>query len=298
MNKEKNLVLILLLIMLSAQCLAVIDVNMDGLSSTAKASKRNIDNADAAVRNMALGGLPRTRAKDTVLIAENLFEIATQNERGGKGIDYKAVNEKALEAIELSEKAFQISDELALLKETIDSLEEEIDWGQATALYELGVDELENQRYELALVKIDETYDKILELQSIEARTSAMYDAASKNITNFLIENRVLLSLIIGIPIILYVIFKSRIRRYFLKKKIKRLELEINVVSDQIKKAQKEYFETGTLAESTYQVRGEIYGETVRSLNREISVTREEIEKTKKGKLMRLKKAFKIGENK
>ena len=292
------LVLIFLLVLFSGQCLAAIDVNMDGLSSVAKASKRNIENADEAVRKMAQEGLPRTRVKDTVLIAENLFEVAVQNERDGKTPDYDAANKKAGEAIELSEKAFQVSDELNLLKETIESLEEGIDWAPAIALYEAAEEELENQRYDLALGKIDETYDKILELQSIEARTSAMYAAASKNVTTFLIENRIALVFIIGLPIILYVIFKNRIRRLRLEKKIRRLEQEIKVVDEQIKKIQREYFEKGTLAESTYQIREEIYGEKVRSLNREIAVTREEIEKTKKGKLLKLKKTFKLGEEK
>jgi len=257
------------------------DLNYEDLSASATITHRKIIRAKGTISKLTEEGLATTRVRDTVQLAENIFEATALKEQSGQIVDYSVANEKADEAIALSQKAFQAKDELAVLKESIDAIGEGIDVSPVIEIYELGIQELKDQRYELAIVKVEEAYEKLVEIQSVEARTSAMYSAASKNITTFLIENRLLLAALIGGPLALYLMFKDKIKTYTLERKIDGMNVEISVLQSQIKKSQKEYFVDGTMPESTYGVREKVYGEMIRNLNRDIALIKEEIEKSK-----------------
>lgn len=265
------------------------DVNMDALSTKAELSSKRIVRAKGFIGKMAQEGLSATRVKDTILVAENMWFVEALKEQAGNEADYGPVNNKSDEAIALSQSAFQAADELSVLKENMEKIGD-MNIGPAWDIYNEGVSELENERYELALKKVEDCYEKLVELQSVEARANAIYAVASKTTTNFLVENRFALAILFGTPLILYVIFRDRIKRYGLTGKLNRLKLEVKVLESQIKSAQEQYFIRGTMDENTYGVRTTTYGYMIRDLNREIGVTKEEIEKTKRMKLHMLKK--------
>lgn len=273
------------------------DINMDALSTKAELSSKRIVRAKGFIGKMAQEELSTTRVRDTILVAENMWFVEVMNEQAGNEADYGPVNDKADNAIALSQSAFQAADELSVLKENLEKIGD-MDIGPAWDIYNEGVSELENERYELALKRVEDGYEKLVELQSVEAKANAMYTVASKTTTNFLVENRFALAILFGTPLVLYIIFRDRIRRYRLTGKLNKLRLEVEVLEGQVKSAQEQYFVKGTMAESTYEVRTTTYGQMIRDLNREISVTKEEIEKTKRMKLHMLKKMFRKGETK
>jgi len=268
------------------------DVNTEGISSHARLCIKRIGRAQDAKLKMYNEGLATTRVNDTILIAEGLFRTELDKEKRGDNADYKMANEKADEAIELADEAFQASDELSVLKEEIDTVPEEIDTGPVLEVYEAGMEELKNQRYKLASEKVEEGYEKLVEVQSMEARAGAMYSAASKTLYSFAFENRIIISMIVGIPLILYIVFRDRIKRHRIARKIGKMKLEINVLEGEVKKAQQEYFVDGNIGESSYQIKQRVFGQMIRDLNRQIGLSKEEIEKTKKVRLRRLAKGF------
>ncbi len=265
------------------------------LSGSALIVQRRIEKAKKLVVEMQAEGLPTARIRDTILEAEALFEEQRIKEIAGQETDYSQAIAKADEAIRLREMQLQAKKELDDFRQAFEELEGQLDIDPLLQTYEEGYGELQSQRYELALEKVEEGHEKLIELQSFAARASAMYSAASKNFLTFVIENRILLSFIIGIPIILYVVFRDNIKRYRLNKKLEALQTEIGVLQKQIRNTQEAYFTKGEMADSTYQVREKVYGDMIRDLNREIAVTREEIEKTKRVKMMKMKKLFKVG---
>jgi hypothetical protein len=264
------------------------------LSGSALICQRRIEKAKKTVSEMQAEGLPTARISDTILEAETLFEEQRIKEIGGQETDYSAAIAKADEAIRLREMQLQAKQELNEFRQAFAELEGRLDIDPLLQIYEEGYEELESQRYEIALEKVEEGHEKLIELQSFAARASAMYSAASKNFVTFVIENRIILSFLIGIPIILYVIFRDNIKRYRLNMKLQGLQTEIGVLENQIKNTQEAYFTKGEMADSTYQVREKVYGDMIRDLNREIALTREEIEKTKRIKMMKMKRLFKV----
>lgn len=271
---------------------AELDLNTETLSASALICKARIERAKKLVAERRQDGRGTIRISDLILESETMYNSELLRELAGQEPDYSNAIEKAEEAITLLSLALQTEVELQELKETIAEFEGQIDTEIVIEIYLEGLEELNNQRYEFASQKVDEGYAKLLELQSLEARTSAVYNATSKGVTSFVMENRVILSLLFGIPLILFIIFKDNIRRYRLTSKINGLNFEINVLKQEIKNTQENYFTKGNISDSTYQIREKVYGQMVRNLNREIAVTNEEIEKTKRMKMRKLRKLF------
>jgi len=166
-------------------------------------------------------------------------------------------------------------------------LKDEIDVTGPLATYEIAVNELKDERYELALERIDQAYEEIIELKGFVLKANAMYAAASKNLLSFISENRYVLGLLIGLPVLFYLIFRKKLKADRLNARLAKFSLERDVLEKEIKKAQERYFVKKELSESNYQTKVRVYAEMIRDLNKKISVVEESLEKLRLGKALK-----------
>jgi hypothetical protein len=68
-----------------------------------------------------------------------------------------------------------------------------------------------------------------------------------------------------------------------LNKKLEHLYLRRTTLKKLIAKTQKEFFEKGTIDETTYHIRLNKYGEIIRDINRQIPLVKEELESLSHG---------------
>ena len=166
-------------------------------------------------------------------------------------------------------------------------MKDEIDVTGPLATYEIAVNELKDERYELALERIDQAYEEIIELKGFVLKANAMYAAASKNLLSFISENRYVLGLLIGLPVLFYLIFRKKLKADRLNARLAKFSLERDVLEKEIKKAQERYFVKKELSESNYQTKVRVYAEMIRDLNKKISVVEESLEKLRLGKALK-----------
>ena len=83
----------------------------------------------------------------------------------------------------------------------------------------------------------------------------------------------------IAVLFIVYLVTKSRIEKFLIKRKIKKLGIEERVLKELIAKTQKDYFEKGTVSEGNYNIKMKKFSELIRDIHREVPLLKEELEK-------------------
>jgi len=284
---SKRFLLLLLILILSLSLVVAEDVNTPDTNAPKFSLEYGLAGSRLArVQRDIVGlrdnGFEVQRFADELFVIKQLFENNKNKEIEGEVASYTRLFEKVESLGDLIDRAKLVKDELATLKIAVEEAAKELDMGPAQEMYLQAEQEFSDQRYEKAIEIVDKTYEKILELQSFEAKTSAIYSATSKSLVTFIIDNWDIIAAILAIPIIIFLIFRKKIKRATLAKKINQNELEIDVLKNEIKNTQQRYFIGGGLSESEYMIKMNIYSEKIRDLNKDIALLQEELARTKK----------------
>ncbi|MBT7241139.1 MAG: hypothetical protein HN878_01470 [Candidatus Diapherotrites archaeon] len=228
-------------------------------------------------------GFGLVRINDGFFIVRQEFENEVEVEKKGVlAADYSIVFERIDLVNEIIELAYLTKDEINAVKKATLELTDEIDVSGVDEIIVLAEVEFVDERYERAGEYVEKAYDKMIELQSIEAKAEVVYLAARQNIETFLRENwEVLLGSVIAI-FVFFFLFGRRLKRSFLKRKIKANYAEIEVLKGEIRLSQEVYFIKGQMSESEYHIKIKIYSEKIRTLNKDTAMLSEKIEGTKK----------------
>jgi len=285
----KKFIIFLLLILFVASIAFAADTNVDtntpitpSLSLEYGLASGKISRLQGQIANLRDDGFAIDRLADELFLVKQLLENNKNKEIADTPTSYVKLFEKLDSITKLIQQAKLINDELVTLQQALDDASAGLDVAQAQTIYDQAQQEFSDQRYEVSLDLIDKTYDKILELQSFQAKTSAIYDATSKNILSFIDENKEVLAAIILIPLIIYLIFRKKIKRRRLSRKIRMNEMEIDVLKNEIKNTQQKYFVSGGLSESEYTIKMNIYSEKIRDLNKDTALLQEELAQTRR----------------
>lgn len=229
-------------------------------------------------------GFTSTRFTDEFILIREIYTSAYLLADSNKPTDLKLFYERVENLEKLLLNAKEVRDELLALKKAINEVEQNIDTTQVLLIYAEAEAEFNDQRYEFAMKKIDAAYEKIVELQGLEAKASAAYEAAQKNIISFFEKTWQILLSIILLILIFYLIFKKKIKLFFINKKVESIEFEINVLKNEIKKSQENYFVKGVLAEEEYSIKVQMYSEKIRDLRGTLALYIEKKEKLTRDK--------------
>lgn len=251
--------------------------NASAQESQAETIKNELIQVRAAMDDLSASGFNVDRYNDTLIIAEQQFEkIYSVEQNTSEEQDYSVVIGSLNDLYKIQSLSYFANDELGALRIEIDSLED-INKSEVEMLYKQAKSEFYAERYEQSLDKIDETYDKISEIQSVQAKAKIFYDATSKTIWNFIqIYWRELLVFFGIFGLIVTVSYKS-VNIHLLKRRLDLLKIRKVVLKDMIADIQKRYFERGAISESTYRIKIEKFSELIRDINRQIPLIKERL---------------------
>ena len=239
------------------------------------------------------------RINDTLKAATQIYDAQSKLPEGRR--DYSIIEQYLEEIFDLESEAYVTKDEIEYVQQTYDQTKLNapgIDLEGADILFKEMMFEFESERYDRAYDLATETYKKIIELEGQHTALNLAYQSTTKSIKGFIIKNWIIISIIVIAGIILYSIFRNRILYFRIKLKIKKLEKESGVLEELVKQSQIDYFESGTLPESSYKVRIKKFSELIRDINRQLPLLREELMKTKRKELEEAKKERKSKPNK
>lgn len=252
---------------------------------TQEDARKALDQANALIVKMAEEGFSVQRMNDTLFEGEQIFIAQTTL---GEKADFSTILDKTSSIDKISTQAYLTSDELSALKQKLE--QETGDMTDAWTLYNQAHQEFVDERYEQSLDLVDQTYSKISELQALNTKLKAIYDAGTGRFVKFLkLRWKVLTGTCIVLALLI-ILFQKRVRVWWVDRKITKLKFERDILKDLIKKTQLEYFQTGKIPESIYNIRTKKFGQLIRDINRRIPLFEEKKEQIRRGKFKNVKK--------
>jgi hypothetical protein len=236
-----------------------------------------LNQSEADIDELITAGFSITRYNDTLGIAQQTYEAQVALEKTGGKTDFSIVYQKIDELKTIKSSAFIAADEIKALESTVEQTQAS-DMAPILDLYNQSREAFNSERYEESLKLIEKTYEKISEMEAFDTKLKAFSDAVSKGVINFIKKNWKIISIIIIVIALISILTYDKIRIYLLKNKIKNMEIRKDSIRNLVAQTQKDYFETGKLAETTYKTRTTKYAELIRDINRQIPLLKEELE--------------------
>jgi hypothetical protein len=133
------------------------------------------------------------------------------------------------------------------------------------------------ERFEDTISLVNQGYDRLSEIESSQTTLKLYYDATTKSIKKFLVDNWKRIAAIFGIFLILLIAFWKTLKLVRVKRKISKLNLQKETLNRLIKKLQEGYFGSKKISETEFSVKMERFKEMIRDIDRQIPLLKEEI---------------------
>lgn len=225
------------------------------------------------------------RINDSLNRADDLYDAQITLLQKKKEVDFSIILPYCEEIKTTRDLAFDAQDQYSSLKRfyslyvTSDMNSSEID----ILLAEIE-DEINSERYEKVPSLIDNAYEEITRLKYANTTLNLFYNSTTRSLKKFFQQNGLTLVITLSALLILFLIFRKKIKNKIVENKIKNLELRKKTLQDLIKHTQTDYFQHGKMSESNYNLRTKKFAEFIRDIDREIPLLKEEILKMKRGK--------------
>jgi len=256
---------------LSIMIFLVLTTSVFALTNSTEISD-DIKDLQEVMEQMDDEGFSIKRYNDTLLLTRQMY-LAQENVEDA---DFSLVEDKIDELRYLRKIAYANLDELGALELALNSSTAS-DLTDAYALYDEAYQEFEDERYEQSLDLIDETYEKISELEAVETKIKAFYEATSRNIVDFLKSKwKEILAILVTLTLII-LLTHNKVFIRLIERNILYLNKRRETIQSLIAKTQKDYFEKGKISESEYHTRINKYSELLRDINRQVPLLKEEL---------------------
>ena len=245
-------------------------------------AKESLNQAEKDILEMTEKNIPINRVNETFQGALQLYEaqLALEQKRGNA--DYDLVIKYTSDINSIKEKAIQSNDELKIFKETFEEINKETNLSEMQEEYNAILQSFNEERFEDTLKLISQGYDQISEIQSSQTALNSFYNATSKTIKNFFINNWLKLLIIFSVAIVFILIFKTNLKKLKMRIKFNQLYTQKKAIDNLLKRMQKSYFKDRTMPESDYRTRIKKFKELIRDIDRQIMVLKEDLFKLNK----------------
>lgn len=244
---------------------------------------QEIDSCKEIIHEMQNANFSITYVNDSLIEAEKIIEEMGYVEiiNGNYSESYKKEARKFLSFIdwknlsysnvlvytenirERKKEAYEIYDLLVTLKMSIDENARNFNVSESRVLLENANEAFYNDRYGEARSFIDQSNAKLEE----QAISSGTMSALTKNVQNFVRRNWIYILIAVILIAFLIIILYRILRKFYIKKNIKKMKYEIKVLNELIKKTQEERFKENKLSDWVYNIRIKKYEEKLNELN-------------------------------
>jgi len=243
-----------------------------------------IKNSEGLIKELSDNGFNTNRVADDLTQAKTLYEAQKLLEERKKTSDYTSVLFYTKDIETVKDKAYQAKDQVFNLEQEYSALKQKadannLDISSITASMNQIRQDMTDERYEIVLQNIPDLERTIIDTDAGMTTLNVFYNSVSKGVKQFFIDNYLTLLITLLVIVILGIFYKLKFYKYILKYKLNKLETEKSVLKGLIAKSQKEYFNEGKIAESTYHARITRYSEMVRDIERQIPLIKEELVK-------------------
>jgi len=218
----------------------------------------------------------REKSKQLLLTAQKTI---------GVEVDYEKVLEKTKAINDRKERAFEINDLIRASELRLDEFKQQgLDTTDAESILSNAINEFENERFEDVEDILSSVDTKLIELSAETTIVKTIYRAGKENITSIIKERYRELLLLLGSLLVIAILLYNRIMISILRRKIRDMRVEKDVLEDLMKKAQTDYFAKGIITKQTFTIKIEKFKERLVEIKQKLPVDEALLEKRLKSK--------------
>lgn len=237
-----------------------------------------LNEASMIMQDLASKNFSVSRINDTLTQANILYDAQKVLEQKKQKTDFSLITTRCDEIKKISEMATTNRDAVNSLKIFYqESLTSEMNTSSVDEIINSIDFEMASERYEKVQPLIDQAYQEIIDVKAKSTALSLFYESTTKGIKNFVKKNWITILVVLVAAITLLLIFRVKIGAWWIKRKIKSLNLRKQTIKKLMMKAQQGYFQTGNISEADYQIRIKNWAELIRDIDREIPMLYEEL---------------------
>lgn len=217
--------------------------------------------------------------------ARNLL-LAAQ-ETTGVEVDYARVVDLSNLVAERKEKTYKLNDLIRAVELRIGDFKlQNVDATEAEEILANAINEFENERFgnvENILSNVDA---KLIELSAETTIVRTLYRAGKDNLIDFVKDHYVPILLLLGSLLAIAILLYNRIMMAMLRRRIKDMKLEKDVLEELMKKAQSDYFAKGDITKQTFEIKMAKFKEKFVEIKQKLPVAETLLDKRLKSKRM------------
>lgn len=245
-------------------------------------SRQCLFDSNGFMDNLAQEGFSILRINDTLTKARIIYDSQVLAGRQGKAGEYGFVIDSCEEISVLHELAFKSRDDLRVFKEFLaDTIVDGMNTESIDKIVAEIEKEIHDERYEKVEPLIEGAYAETSRVQEEYSRLSRFYTATTRNIVLLLKGYGVYLGSLLVVLFIFYLAYRVRIRKVIINRKIQNLRLRKKSIQNLMETTQKEYFQTGKISESDYNLRSKNFANLIRDIDRQIPLLEEKLIKVR-----------------
>jgi hypothetical protein len=252
------------------------------LTNESITAEKGLDNSRIFISEMISRNISVHRVNETFQEALQIYSAqkALEEKQGSAVYTTVIKDTENIRAIYLS--AIKAQDELTVFREYINEINDSIDLSQATQSINAVEISFSEERFEDTLRLINEAYSKVSELSAQQTTIKLFYDATSRSIKSFFVNNWKRLSLIGVILVFVLIISWKTLKKIKIRREINYLISQKQALNSLIKKLQNDYFKVKKISETEYTVKTEKFKEMIRDIDRQLPLLNETLFKLEK----------------
>lgn len=248
------------------------------LMITSQNASACLNESSVIMQDLASKNFSVARINDTLNQATILYGAQMVLEQKKQKTDFSLITVRCAEIKNISEMATADRDAVNSLKVFYQqSLTSDMNTSSADEIIAAIDFEMASERYEKVQPLIDQAYQEIIDIKAKSTALSMFYESTTAGVKNFVKKHWIAILVTVSILIILFLIFRVQIGAWWIKRKIRSLNLRKQTIKKLMMKAQQGYFQTGNVSESDYQIRIKNWAELVRDIDRDIPMLYEEL---------------------
>lgn len=253
-------------------------VSSQGNMTVEQQASNCLNNSLQIMKELAASGFNVSRINDSIKKAEDIFNAQIVLDKSGKTSDFSYILPYCSDIENIKDEAYLARDDLYSVKKFYNDVNRSgVDMSQADKLIAGIEKEIADERYEQAREEIPEVNSKIVEIQASATTVNLFYRTTTRGIGIFVKNNWIYILAVLVFLSVFFVVYKTRISRYLVLRKINRLEEEKKVLKNLIQKIQKDYFEKGDIPEVSYHIKIKQFSEMIRDIDRQIPLLQEQL---------------------
>lgn len=277
MNKNKLLSIFIFVALLGV--LFSLSVVSAAPSNQSINASNQIDEAQKKINDLVSRNIPTDRINESLNQAKQIYSAQIALENTGKSANYKIVFQYLNDVSTIYGNAVEAQSQLIVFREELNKSSQNYDFSSIKDQLDALEKSYTEQRFEDTIVLINNAYEKMAEVESTQTKLRLFYSTATKTLKQFLIDNWKQISIISAVIIISVLVFWKTFTIWNIKRKIKGLRVQKDVLNELIKKLQYSYFKKGNISETEFQTKIETFKELMRDLDRKIPILVEQLAK-------------------